>query len=163
MRVRSMALLFFFSLLCGCASKDDSAKPLGSQRVHGGGKSDPTKTFATVLKDQKLSGYSDVTIGAAFDAYKHFNKKEWKEEKSQNGKIYIDFIGWRDGNSVESIKEGVSAKGVAVKFVVTPDGAFYVAMVSKLETRTDGKMSISPLEDKKMILDAIYANKDFKI
>ncbi|TWJ32960.1 hypothetical protein JN12_00371 [Geobacter argillaceus] len=118
--------------------------------------------IADALKDKTLAGYESTTIGTAFDSYKYFTKKEWKETSAQNGKIYIDFIGWVGTNALDavSIKDGVSARGIDVKFVINPDGSFFVGMVSKIDAKTDGTFYSYPLEDSAGLLTKIYANKE---
>jgi hypothetical protein len=51
---------------------------------------------------------------------------------------------------------------VDIKFVVTPDGSFGLAMISRLEAKTDGNIYSYPLEDSKAIIEKIYGNKEIK-
>lgn len=118
--------------------------------------------LAEAVKKKKLLDYPSKTIGEAFDSYSYFNKREWSETFAANGKIYIDFIGWFNTNrlNAQNIKNGISAKGVEIKFALNPDGPFFAAMVSQVEVKTDGKTYKYPLPDIKNVLDSIYANKD---
>lgn len=121
--------------------------------------------LAEAVKKKNLLDYPSKTIGEAFGSYSYFNKREWSETFSASGKIYIDFIGWFNTSSLnaQNIKSGISAKGVEVKFVLNPDGPFFVAMVSRVEVKTDGKMYKYPLPDIKYVLDSIYANKEWSL
>lgn len=140
----------------------DSAAP-GSLSPHGSGN---TKTalqgMAGVIQDVTLPGYKNMKIGEAFGKYRYFKKKEWSESRGVNGNYYVDFVGstptsWFD---FKSRKQGISARGVEVKFVIYPDGAYEVGMVSKVEVKTDGKTYRYPFGDAKSIVDAIYANRE---
>lgn len=118
--------------------------------------------LAEAIKKKTLPAYPAMSIGKAFDSYSHFNKREWRETFVSKGKIYVDFIGWFDTKTLDpqNIKNGISAKGVEIKFVLNPDGPFYVGMASKLEVKTDGKIYAYPLADIKVVLDSIYANRE---
>lgn len=154
--------------LSACADNGSGrpAETSGGATAHNGGNnSDPAKrSIADALKDKTMSGYESATIGSAFDSYRYFAKKEWKETAPQHGKIYVDFVGWVDGKALDSasIKEGISARGVDVKFAINPDGSFFVAMVSKIEAKGDGKLYSYPLEDSAAVLTRIYANKEMR-
>lgn len=152
---------------CADNSSGRPAETSGGAMAHNDGKktADAAKrSIADALKDKTMSGYESATIGSAFDSYKYFAKKEWKETAPQHGKIYVDFIGWVDGKALDSasIKEGISARGVDVKFVINPDGSFFVVMVSKIEAKGDGKLYSYPLEDSAAVLTSIYANKEMR-
>lgn len=117
--------------------------------------------LAEAIKKKTLPDYPAMTIGKAFDGYSHFTKKEWKETFAENGKIYVDFIGWAETKVLDlgGGGKGIFGKGLAVKFVINQDGGFFVAMVSRVEVTTDGKISTYPLADLKFFIDSIYANK----
>lgn len=126
-------------------------------------KSDSTQGgIVAAIREKKLAEFATSTIGEAFDAYQYFDKREWKEISTPNGKIYVDFWGWFKPSSIDatSLKNGVVTRGVTVKFVINPDGSFYVAMISKIEAGADGKEYASPLADKQHVLKAIYGNKE---
>lgn len=149
--------------LCASAcSKDGNGnpdKPSGERSMHQSSKNETAGSgIADAIKMKTLAGYESTTIGNAFDSYKYFAKKEWKETTAQNGKIYIDFIGWLDDAGGKT--DGVSARALDVKFVINPDGSFIVAMLSKIEAKTDGKLYVYPLEDIGGMLAKIYANKE---
>lgn len=117
--------------------------------------------MAGVIQDVTLPGYKEMKVGEAFGRYRYFKKKVWSEARGANGNYYVDFIGstpagWFD---FKSRKEGISARGVEVKFVIHSDGVYGVGMVSKIEVKPDGKTYRYPLADTKRILDAIYANR----
>lgn len=113
-----------------------------------------------VLKGMTLSDYPARTIGEAFEGYSHFTSREWKETRTASRKIYIDFYGTRRSPVFSldpKIRQNYS-QGVIIKFVINPDGRFFVAMISKVDIMSDGKEYAVPLNDHKKILDAIYEN-----
>ena len=122
----------------------------------------PKEGIAEALKKKKLAEFKTVTIGEAFDTYRYFDKREWKESRSANGKIFVDFWGWFKEGALDaaSRKNGVVARGVQVKFVINPEGDFYLAMISRAEKGADGSEQDYPLDDKAGILKAIYGNKE---
>lgn len=121
--------------------------------------------LAEAIKKQTLPDYPTKTIGKAFGEYSYFSKKEWNESFAGRGKIYVDFIGWSKPSlfDPQDIKNGISAKGIAIKFVINPEAPFYIGMVSKVEVKTDGKTYTYPLPDVKAIIDSIYENKEIKL
>ncbi len=163
-----LSVLMIALLLCLSACSDHGAGKPAETSGGGMAHNDSTKhdaavrTLSDALKDKTMSGYESATIGSAFDGYSHFTKKEWKETAPQHGKIYIDFIGWVDSKTLDSasIRDGISARGVDVKFAINPDGSFFVAMVSKIEAKADGKLYSYPLEESAGVLTRIYANKE---
>lgn len=169
MKVRNIPVLIFigvFSLAvvaCTRERREDPAQKQAAQsQAHGAGdKTAADVGLVEVLKGKSLSGHSSTSIGRAFDGYGHFSKKEWKESRAANGKVFIDFTGWFDANSLDSaaLKDKVSARGNEVKFVIYPNGEFAVVMVSKVEMKADGQINRYPLGDSKDVLDAIYANR----
>jgi hypothetical protein len=120
--------------------------------------------FIEVIKQKTLPTYPNKPIGTAFEDYSYFTKREWMETDSANGKFYIDFTGWFDPKKLDaaSTKSGITMRGVGFKFLITKDGAFGLVMVSKLETKTDGKSYSYPLEDIKGILGKVFANKEIQ-
>ena len=156
--------------VAGCARSggEGSGKPTGdsagksSSAPGSSARQKATSGIAEALKGKKLANYGSTTIGAAFDGYKYFTGKEWRETNSPNGKIYIDFIGWLDTKSLDAaaVKRGVSAMALDVKFVIEPDGSFFVAMVSRIEMKSDGKSYDYPIENSVNVLNDIYANKE---
>lgn len=148
----------------GLEGQRGAASPSGLVSPHGGGNGAMTRPegMAGVIQDAKLAGYKDVKIGEAFGKYRHFKKKVWSETRGTNGNYYVDFVGttpagWFD---FKSRKEGISSKGIEIKFVIHPNGTYGVGMVSKVEAKTDGKTYRYSLSDINSILDAIYANKE---
>lgn len=120
--------------------------------------------LAKVLKAAKLPHFQSKTFGEAIDGYRFFSKKEWKETASTRGKIYVDFTGWFKKPSFDfsSIKKGISAQGVGIKFLVTPDGAYGVVMVSQVELKTDGNIYSTPMPDISAVLKKLYGNEEIK-
>lgn len=152
---------FFIAACSNSTSKENAEK---APRVHGGDATSanaPAEGLVEVVKKQKLLNYQDKTIGQAFGAYQHFSKTEWRETPMPKGKVYIDYIGQNKQGvlDADAIKKGIVATGVEIKFTVLPGGKLFVAMVSKLETKSDGKIYAYPLDDHKRVIDAIYANK----
>lgn len=164
-----LTVMIVIFLCTGACSKDGTSDPnksSGERSVHKSSTKDVAGSgMAVVLRNKTLAGYESITIGNAFEGYKYFTKKEWKETTSQNGKIYIDFIGWVDSKALDAatIKAGISARALDVKFVINPDGSFFVAMMSKIDVKTDGKLYGYPLEDKDGMLAKIYANKEITL
>lgn len=150
-----------FAGLFGCTkggSENSSKNKVAHDRLtsskHG-------KLVADVLKEKILKDYPSAPIGRAFDGYGHFKSKEWKEKRSDNGKYFIDFIGWFDPSLLDATAKAnnVASRGIDVKFVIYPDGAFGVVMVSKLDLMNDGSIRQQALPDIKAIMDCVYANK----
>lgn len=172
----SLALVLAVSSCVAACSKDggdNTRKQSGESQLHkkADERQTPSKSMqhtssglASALKNKTLAKYPHATIGAAFDGYTYFTRKEWNEVHTSNGKIYIDFIGWLDAASVDAAaaKEGVTGRALDVKFVIEPDGSFFVAMVSRIEKKSDGKSYDYPLEDSAALLAKIYANKEIK-
>ena len=141
------------------------APPVNPASPHGGGNSAMIRPegMTGVIQDAKLAGYNNLKIGDAFGKYRYFKKKAWSEARGTNGTFYVDFVGstpagWLD---FASRKEGISARGIEVKFVIHPNGAYEVGMVSKIEVK-NGKTYRYPLGDIKRVLDAIYANREIR-
>ena len=148
-------------------AQQGGANAVGSKgmQVHGAPvKADPNEQqgLAGALKKAKLAGFPAKTVGAAFDDYRYFSKREWRETRTVGGKIYVDFTGWFKIGLLESIKGGLSSRGIGVKFLVNPDGNWGAVMVSRIEQKTDGMMNNQPIEDLNGILKKIYENKEIK-
>lgn len=158
--------------LCGCARESDSSKTqapavaVSPLSPHGGAAKVPPsdKAFVGIIRGQALPGFTGKTIGTAFDEYSYFSGREWQETKNPAGKVYIDFRGLFEssGLDINSIKKGIARQGIEVKFVIEPDGAFSLAMVSKVEFTTDGNMHRYPLENGKNIIEQIYNNREIR-
>ena len=165
-RVLVVLMLGAVSLVAGACSRDGDGGAAGHEAERQAQRdktsSPPKEGFVEVVKGIKLPGYTTSNIGAAFNNYRYFGSRKWRETRFPDGKIYVDFWGWFNASKfdVALINNGITARGVEVKFVIYPDGAFRVAMISKIESRVGGKISAYPLEDKKSIMDAIYANKE---
>lgn len=170
--MRSLLLIVLLAAVSitagGCSEKEKQETPKTAQdnlSVHGKapvGDGTEAVGMATVIKKQHLAGYSSTTVGEAIDSYRYFTKKEWSESRNSKGTSYVDFTGWLSTSStdISSIKDRVAARGVQIKFVVYENGSFGVAMVSKVEAKTDGKLYAYPLENSQVILDRIYGNKE---
>ncbi len=169
MRFTSIAMMIILSIWSGGCSQHAENKVQQqvpkTSLVHG----TPSKQGAgevgmvAVVKKQVLTGYESAPIGKAIEGYHFFTKKEWSESRNSKGTFYIDVTGWLDASTLDldSIKEGVAARGVQIKFVIYENGSLSVVMVSKVEAKTDGKIYADPMEDSKakQVLDRIYANK----
>jgi len=166
---KSLLLLFVlvFAILLGACTKNET----DSQDKHKAGISgQPNGAESTTpglingIKRGKLVNYQSATIGTAFDSYKYLTNKEWKLEQ-QNRYFIVDFVGWFESDTLteNDIKAGVTGKGLDVKFVVEPNGSYYVFMVSKLEAKADGKVYGSELKNSTDILTNIYANKKISL
>jgi hypothetical protein len=157
--VVAMGAVSLFIAACNKGDADTAGPKVEQQQ--GDGKTDSSKPgIVAAIRGKTLPDFATATIGEAFDKYRYFDKREWKETRSSNGKTYVDFWGWLNSSSPDAVsaQNGVVASGVQVKFVITPNGEFYVAMISRVEAGADGKEHDYPLEDKKRILEAIYAN-----
>ncbi|GAB7026492.1 hypothetical protein [Geotalea toluenoxydans] len=141
--------------------------PAGVQSPHAtaGNSRSGTTGMTGVIQRASLPDYKAMTIGEAFGKYGYLKKKEWRETRAANGNIFIDFTGYVPAGwfDFKMKKAGVSARGLEVKFVIYPDGAYGLGMVSNVEVRTDGKIYRTPRTDAKTVLDAIYANQKFKL
>ena len=136
---------------------EKSAQSSGAEKENDG--------LVNAIKKGQLVNYQSTTIGNAFDSYKYLTKKEWKSESLKNQYITVDFIGWFESDTLNEndIKAGVTGKGLDVKFVINPDGTYYVIMVSKLEAKSDGKIYGEELKNITDILAKIYANKKISL
>jgi len=116
------------------------------------------------LKNNHLEVSSTKTIGAAFDAYKHATKKEWRETATENGPYYIDYICWVKVSPVSSaaLKEGVVKRALEIKFVIHRDGETYITMASRVDIKSDGMLYTTPLDppEIKKNVTAIYENRE---
>ena len=149
-----------------CSRKGADSSP-EQKSVHGAADSGGKERvgYIPVIRDHKLAQYQSATIGDAFDSYRYFEKKEWKERTAADGNTYIDFIGWFDAKTLNenASKDGVTARGIDVMFVIEPNGSYYVFMVSKIERRSDGKEYSDQIQDSAGILASIYANKKISL
>lgn len=161
----SFAIIFGISA-CTKEGGGPNGKPAKAGRSphNSGGNESSDFNLVEIIKGKSFEGNKSITIGNAFDGYRYFAKKEWKQSPSSNGKTYIDFVGWyKTGILDAAIGNNHNAvKGVEVKFVINRNGEFYVAMVSRIETGADGKLFLYPIENPKSIMDAIYANNEIK-
>lgn len=164
-----LVVAFCCAAVCafGCAKEGQNPlnAPPKALSPHGAGadtkQSDQLQGFSGIVSNQKLPLSNTKTIGAAFDEYRYFSSREWKEIRNASGKVYVDFQGlFATAPIAASIKDGVSRQGVEVKFVVEPNGNLYVGMVSRIDVTADGKMSLFPLGDGKKIVEMIYDNKE---
>lgn len=116
--------------------------------------------LANAIKKSKLVDFPAKTIGEAFDGYRYFNKREWRETAADGGKYYVDFIGWfnPERQNIISMFRG-DMKGVDIKFLVHLDGRYAAVMASRIEKKSDGKTYTYPLENLNEILGKLYANK----
>lgn len=117
------------------------------------------------LKKLKLVDHPSKTIGTAFDEYKYFNKREWKETPARGGKMYVDFTGWlkNDPLDMRRYKKSISSSAIEIKFVIEPNGSYAAVMATRIEIYTDGKSGRYPLENMNGILNSIYENKKISI
>lgn len=147
--------------------KSNALKNTPSKSVHGGAGGNAKKSgeeygMIAVVKKQHLENYKNISVGQAIDGYRYFKKKEWSESQNANGTYFVDFTGWIETNNMDakSIKEGVVVRGLQIKFVIYSSGSFGVAMVSRMEAKTDGKIYAYPLDNINEIIGNVYANKE---
>lgn len=166
-KIVAVAVLIAVGVMAGACSREGAkgadGKKAGLQVHADKAAAPPTELQGMVgaVKKQTLLNYTSKTIGEAFDAYRHLNRKEWKESASPDGKLFVDFSGWVKAGLLDAVfkKSEIKERGLHIRFVVQPDGAFYVGMISKIEVGADGGKTESSLGDQKSILDAIYTNR----
>lgn len=153
--------------MTACAEKknESSAKkkvPDVRMTVHTAS-SDPGKvvTMAEVLKQKTLPDFPAMPIGKAFDGYKYFKKKEWRETRV-NGKYYIDFVGIVDSSIAEVTKTNITVQSFMFKFVIMEDGTFGLVMASKDESLKDGTIRSFVVNDVRILLEKIYGNQEIR-
>lgn len=153
--------LIVATMLCLSACSIESGNDVKNGRSGHSTPESVEKKLVEVLKGKKLDGYETQTIGKAFDGYQYFSSTEWKEVFGDNGKIYIDLIGWFDQKKVKMTTDtnGVTLKGLNVKFVIYGNGSYAVVMIAKLGTTADGSLGVYPQQNTADILGAIYGNK----
>lgn len=124
----------------------------------------PSAPVSQAIKKMMLKGYSQKTIGEAFDNYNKASSREWHEVNGKDGKYFVDYECWLNESALSDARkiEGIVKVGVNVKFVVMNSGDFFVAMVSRLQMRRDGKSLAEPLDPtlSKRVLEAIYTNTE---
>lgn len=163
-----VSLMIGATVLAGACTKDGK-ESLNKQNVakpaeHSDAET-PNAGIIKVIKNGRLANFKSATIGSAFDSYKYLTKKDWQAAPLKSGHVTVDFAGWFEPNTLNDrdIKDGVTARGLNVKFVIEPDGSYYVFMVSKLESKSDGKIYSSELQDSAGILASIYANRKISL
>jgi hypothetical protein len=147
--------------LCGC-SKEDADRNKATQAIDPAA---PNAIFINAIRGGKLVNFPSVTIGEAFDAYKHLVDKEWKATPQAGRLFAIDFTGWftSDGLNEQDRRRGIMRKGLDVTFVVNVDGAFSVFMVSMIEANADGSLRRRQINDVDGVLTKIYGNKKIEL
>lgn len=157
--------LAFFAGACSKAGKDSSSKQNVEKPAQHSGAETTNSGLIDVIKNGKLVNFQSITIGNAFDSYKYLTKKEWKATSLKSHAITVDFTGWFEPGTIndKDKQDGITAKGLNVKFVIEPNGSYYVFMVTKLESKSDGKIYGTELQDNAGILASIYANKKISL
>ena len=159
-----------FTAACTKGGVDSSDKKVVENSVQSTEAKTPNAGLVDAIKKGKLANYQSKTIGNAFDSYKYLTKKEWMASTLKSRHITVDFIGWFepnawfDPNSLtdKDIKNGITGRGINVKFVIEPNGSYYMFMVLKIESRSDGKVYGYELQNSAGILANIYANKKIR-
>ncbi|MBF0328886.1 MAG: hypothetical protein HQL10_06985 [Nitrospirae bacterium] len=159
--LKYLCLLMIALFMIAACTKDKNDKQDAPKSIHSNVAETSTPGISAAIKNQKWPNSQSTTIGTVFDSYKHLTKKEWRESSLKSGHYTIDFSGWFEKNTLndKDIQDGVIDRGVGVTFVIEPNGAWYVLMVSKLEVKSDGKLYRYEQKDSTAILDKIYANK----
>lgn len=118
-----------------------------------------------VLKEKRLADFQSLTIGEAFDSYSYLTEKVWVTDALKSGHVIVDFRGWfkKSDLNEDDQKRGVRRKGLEVKFVIEPSGAYYVLMVSRLELISEDNIIKSEYPDIKAILSRIYSKQKVEI
>lgn len=151
-------IIIILSLALNACSKAKDEKPLKKTDTPNGG-------LIEVIKNGKLAAFQSVTIGEAFDSYKYLIKKDWKANILKSGHVTVDFTGWFEDSELsdEDKRRGVNGKGLEVKFVIEPNGVYYVFMVSKMELISNGSIMKSEYPDINTILKKIYSKEKIQI
>lgn len=163
-KVAMFALLLGWVFVIAACSKDGTDRQTERRNVEpvqSGGQSASDAGLVGFIKAQKLINYQSDTIGTAFETYKYFTTKEWKEEALKNGRFAVVFLGWTDPRQLKNESDGkrTAPKGLEVRFIVESNGAFYVLMTSVVETGADGRVYRSRVLDTTATLTSIYANE----
>jgi hypothetical protein len=147
--------------LCGC-SKEDAERNKATQAIDPAA---PNAVFINAIRGGKLVNFPSVTIGEAFDAYKHLVDKEWRATPQAGRLFAIDVTGWftLDRLNEQDRGRGIVRKGLDVTFIVNVDGAFSVFMVSMIEANADGSLRRQQINDVEGILARIYGNKKIEL
>lgn len=114
-----------------------------------------------VVKNGSLINFQSKSIGNAFDTYSHLTKKEWKTGQLSTGHMTVDFTGWL-GSRLRDDKDrqnGITDRGLEVKFVFNLDGSFYLFTIFALDLKSDGTVDRAQLTDISGILANIYGDK----
>jgi len=149
-------------LLSGACNSDKPEINKGGDRVV---EKTPNASLIDFIKGQKLANFPSTTIGSAFEAYRHVARKEWRASTLQVGYITVEFTGWIEPVTLNEndVKDGVIGKGIDITFVIEPGGAFYVYLISQIESKADGKVSRTKALDTAAILSDIYANRKLNL
>lgn len=152
-------------VLVGACTKEGADKQNVEKPAQQSGADTPNAGLVNAIKNGKLANFKTVTIGSAFDAYKYLTKKEWKAETLKSRHVTVDFTGWFEPGTLndKDKQDGITSKGLNVKFVIEPNGSYYVFMVTKLEAKSDGKIYGTELQDSAGIIASIYANKKISL
>jgi hypothetical protein len=158
--------------IAACSNEKDDHAALKADPVKKSLHSDVSTTapvasktpVADALKKKMLNANSSKTVGEAFDSYKYLASKEWRETAAQNGIYYVDYICWLNVNSLSraALKEGIVKRGLEIKFVVHEDGAAYIAMATRIDIKSDGKVYSTQIDPGAIekIVSAIYENRE---
>lgn len=152
-------------LFVGACAKEAPVKQAAEKSAKPGGAETANVQLVDFIKTHKLANFQSNTIGNAFDSYKYLTKKEWKVDSLKSGHFTVDFSGWFEPGTLsdKDIKDGVTGRGLEVKFVINPDGSFYLFMVSKIESQSDGKVYKYQMQDSTGILTSVYANRKISL
>jgi hypothetical protein len=167
--VRSMVILSLAAVPALAGPNEGEITRKNDLGVHGPASKTPAKpgdepSLARALKKSRLAMYPSKTIGEAFEDYRYFVKREWRETPSVGGRIYVDFTGWFKTGwfDMRAIKERIASRGVGIKFLVNEDGSYGAVMASRVELRNDGKVYSQPLGNLDDILNKIYSNTEIR-
>lgn len=156
-----LVLCILFAVLCGCQGGKEPQNNAGHAAQNPAVKADK-KAFnmVDVVKNSVRDKKKSKPVGKAFDDYRFFTKREWKETTAQNQTVYVDFVGLLDSKVIDAKakREGVVDMAVDIKFVVKPNGTNFVGMITFYDTKNGGKKYPVPLPAVAGVMNAIYAN-----
>lgn len=169
--ILSLSLIFAITACSerGKATLDDSKVTGAKKNYHGETTEKGTTTpLADDLKGKKLNLFLGKTVGEVLESYKYAEKKEWLEAQAKSGEYYIDYIFSLNTKLLTPTaqNDGVVQRWVDIKFAIRDNGEAYVALITIIDTKADGKTITTHYQsDESMlkIVKAIYDNKEIAL
>jgi len=145
----------------GCGEKEANKDKQTAPALEG----KQQRSLVDFIKGSKLANFPSRTIGDAFESYRHLTGKDWRLEQHKTGQFTVGFLGWFDQKAIgdSDRKNGITAKGLDVQFVVERDGKWYLFMMSTIEKGSGGTMRRVPIADTATVLKKIYADEKIEL